>query len=53
MMEETRNFTFNEDKSLQADFVLLLLLLLFLFLFVFFSDLTPLTEDRSLQWALA
>ena len=28
------NFTLNEDKSLQADFVVL-----FLFLFVFFSDL--------------
>ena len=48
MMEETRNFTFNEDKSLQADFVLLLL-----FCLCFFSDLTPLSEDRSLQWALA
>ena len=40
MMEETRNFTLNEDKSLQADFVLL-----FLFLFVFFSDLA-----RTSHW---
>lgn len=27
MMEETRNFTFNEDKSLQAGFVLLLIII--------------------------
>ena len=47
MMEETRNFTLNEDKSLQADFVLL-----FLFLFVFFSDLAPFTKDRSLGFGL-
>ena len=46
-MEETTNFTLNEEKSLQADFVLL-----FLFLFVFFSDLAPLTEDRSLGFGL-
>ena len=41
------NFTLNEDKSLQADFVVL-----FLFLFVFFSNLAPLTEDRSLGFGL-